>query len=198
MLLHKEYCRLLQTLDEQKKAEEWAGKLPTIWQGVEAVHISVLEGKDKYAIFQQHLHGAIILIYRLIYAFAENPDMSPAERAEILEKIPVLFDILFEKGDYGFYHGYISRIYLEIARSSIENMEKALDYVERAVKYARERDAVTPSKHTSILFSGWEMKPDEWENGKSVCQRTADLLDNSDFDAIRSNKRFKDAIKALA
>lgn len=184
-------------MGEQEKAFEWAGKLPSIWQGVEAVHISVLEGKDKYAIFQQHLHGAIILIYRLIYAFAENPDISAAERAKILEKIPVLFEMLFEKGDYGFYHGYISRIYLEIARSSIENREKTLAYIEKSVKHARERDAVTPSKHTSILFSGWEMKPDEWENGKTVCQRTADLLDNSDFDAIRNDKRFKVAIKAL-
>ena len=184
-------------LEAQDKAVEWANKLPTVWQSVETAHISVLEGRDKYAVFQKHLHGTIVLIYRLIYAFAENPDISAAERAEILEKIPVLFEMLFEKGDYGFYHGYISRIYLEIARSSIENKEKALGCVEKAVKHARERDAITPSKHTSILFSGWEMKPDEWENGKSVCQRTANLLDNLDFDPIRNDKRFKEAIKNL-
>ena len=185
-------------MEEQEKAVEWANKLPTIWQGVETVHISVLEGKDKYAVFQKHLHGALHLIYRLIYVFAENPDISSAERAEILEKIPVLFEMLFEKGDYGFYHFFISRIYLEIARSSMENREKALDYVEKAIKHAKERDEVKPSKHTSVLFSGWEMKPDEWENGKSACQRTAELLDNSDFDVIRSDKRFKAAIKTLA
>lgn len=184
-------------LGEQEKAEAWANKLPTIWQGVETAHIGVLKGMGKYPIFQQHLHGALHLIYRLIYVFAENPDISAAERAEILEKIPVLFDMLFERGDYGFYHGFISRIYLEIARSSIENKEKALDYVEKAVKHAKERDAVKPSKHTSILFSGWEMKPDEWENGKTVCQRTADLLDNSDFDPIRNDQRFKETVKAL-
>ena len=184
-------------MGEQEKATRWANKLPTIWQGVEAVHISVLEEKEKYPILQKHLHGALILIYRLLYAFAENPENSAAHRAEILEKIPSLFDTLFENGDYGFYHGYISRIYLEIARSSIENAEKALDCIEKAVKHAIERDAVTPSKHTSILFSGWEMKPDEWENGKTVCQRTAVLLDNSDFDAIRTDKRFKAAVKSL-
>ena len=106
--------------------------------------------------------------------------------------------MLFGKGDYGFYHFFISRIYLEIARSSIENKEKALDYVEKAVKHAKERDAITPAKHTSILFSGWEMKPDEWENGKNACQRTTDLLDNSDFGPIRNDVRFKEAIKILA
>lgn len=184
-------------MGEQTKAIEWAEKLPTIWQGIEAVHISVLEGKEQYPIFQKHLHGALILIYRLLYAFAENPDISTSQRAEILEKIPMLFDVLFEKGDYGFYHGYVSRIYLEIARSSIENKEKALNCVEKAVKHAKERDTVTPSKHTSILFSGWEMKPNEWENGKSVRQRMADLLDNSDFDPIRNDKRFKEAVQAL-
>ena len=184
-------------MGEQEKAARWANKLPTIWQGVETAHIGVLEGNEKYPIFQRHLHGALHLIYRLIYAFAENPDNSAAERAEILEKILVLFDTLFEKGDYGFYHFFISRIYLEIARSSVENTEKALDCIEKAVKHAKERDAAVPSKHTSILFLGWEMKPDEWENGKTACQRTAALLDNSDFDTIRNDNRFKAAVKLL-
>ena len=184
-------------MGEQDKAVEWANKLPTIWQGVETAHISVLEGKDKYPVFQKHLHGALHLIYRLIYVFAENPDISAAERVKILEKLLVLFDMLFENGDFGFYHFFISRIYLEIARSSIENKEKALDCVEKAVKHSRERDAATPAKHTSILFLDWEMKPDEWENGKSACQRMADLLDNSDFDPIRNDQRFKEAVQAL-
>lgn len=116
--------------------------------------LSVLEGEEREASVRRSLNAALNLIYRLIYESSRSHGLSAAQRIMILEKIPAMFGLLLENGDYGFYHGFLSRTYLELAKYCLPDRQRAIACIESASEHACKMDGAQPSEHTSILFLG--------------------------------------------
>ena len=87
-------------LNQQEAAVSWAKKLPSMWCGIESTSIDIWEGQDKMCSLDAVLH----LVHGLLFAYAEATERTTEKRIQILEKIPQIFEIMFENGDYGFYN----------------------------------------------------------------------------------------------
>lgn len=185
-------------LGNRETAVLWLNKLPSMWSGIEHTALSVLEGQEREVSIRRSLDSVLNLMYRLIYESSQSPDLSASQRIMILEKIPALFALLFENGDYGFYHGFLSRTYLEIAKFCLPDRSRAISCIESAAEHARKMDGATPSEHTSILFSGDMISPDDWtRSGASVCEKLLQALDGCEFDTLRGDTEFEAIVSSL-
>ncbi len=201
----EESCRCIRNiaachklLGNNEAAVLWMNKLPSMWSGIEHTALSVLEGEEREASVRRSLHAALNLIYRLIYESSQRQNLSAAQRIMILEKIPVMFGLLLENGDYGFYHGFLSHTYLELAKCCLPDRQRAIACIESASEHACKMDSAQPSEHTSILLFGERISPDEWtRSGAGAREKLLNALEGSEFDVIRSDSEFEAAVSSL-
>ncbi len=185
-------------LGNNEAAVLWMNKLPSMWSGIEHTALSVLEGEERETSVRRSLNAALNLIYRLIYESSQSHGLSAAQRIMILEKIPAMFGLLLENGDYGFYHGFLSHTYLELAKCCLPDREKAIACIESASEHACKMDGAQPSEHTSILFLGERISPDEWtRSGAGAREKLLNALESSEFDVIRGDTGFVAAVSSL-
>lgn len=139
-------------LGNQEKAISWMQKLPSVWSGVETTAIDVLDGEDKIESIQRSFDGVLHLIHRLFSCYALEGDLQTEERICVLEKLLRLFEIVFEEEDYGHYHVFLSRVYVELAKLCGENEERAGEYAKRAREHAEMYDNLRDGMQSSVLF----------------------------------------------
>jgi len=202
----EEQCRCIKNiatcnklLGNQDKAEEWTKKLPSIWSGIEGTAIAVFEGQDKKDIIQNSLDAVLHMFHRLVYVYAKNEEFSPEERIRILEKTPAIFDIIWENGDYGFYHMFVSAIYLEIARLYSYEPMKGIAALKKSVYHAKVFDSLVESQYTSLLFRGMPISPAEFTKPRKTNRIEEIMLELSktDFDFLRGTKELDDILNEL-
>ena len=173
----EEQCRCIQNisvcnklLGNQEKAVYWMKKLPSLWSGIESAALGVFDGQDKMDYIQYSLDAVLHLLHRLIFVYATESEIQRRDRIKTLEKIPRIFEIVFEKGDYGFYHAFLSRVFAELAKLSEEDREQAVIFAKKAVEHAREYDNLLVGVHTSVLFKGQNIAPLEFTKAKDQTQ----------------------------
>lgn len=165
----REECRCIQNisvcnklLGNQEKAVTWMKKLPGIRSGMESTALGVLDGADKMDAIQTSLDAILHMVHRLIFVYAtESATLSTEERIRALKKIPQVFDVILEDGDYGYYNIFLSRVYVELAKLSADDKEKNQAYTSKAIAFAQTFDNLTAGKHTSVLMRGREIAPDQ-------------------------------------
>lgn len=183
----EEQCRCINNisvcnklLGNGEKAMEWMKKLPSIWSGIETAALGVLEGKDKTDSIQCSLDAVLHLLHRLIFVYATESALPKQDRMKALEKLPYIFGVVFEDGDYGFYHIFLSRVFVELAKLSEGNSEQAVAYAKKAVKHAKQYDSLTHQMHTSLLFKGQSISPDEYTSADNQTQTERVIAQFSD------------------
>ena len=186
-------------LNQQEKAVLWANKLPSIWFGIESTSIGIWEGQDKIDHIQCSLDAALHLIHRLLFVYAEKAELTTENRIKILEKIPEIFETMFENGDYGFYNLFLSRVYVEIAKLCADDMDKSIESLKKAAKFARNYDALTAGEHTSLLFRNQKIAPEEFTkaHNDTQCERIRKELYSESFHCLRDTSAFKTIVEQL-
>lgn len=189
-------CKLL---NQREKAVLWADKLPSIWFGKESTNIGILEGQDKIDFIQCSLDAVLHLVHRLLYVYAEKTDLTAENRIKILEKIPRIFEIVFEDGDYGFYNLFLSRVYVEIAKLCADDMDKSIESLKRAAKFAQNYDTLTAEEHSSLLFRNQRIVPEEFTkaHNDTQCERILKELYSDSFHCLRDISAFKTIVEQL-
>jgi len=181
----EEQCRCIHNisvcnklLGNHAKAMDWMNKLPSLWSGIEAAALGVLSGRERTDSIQCSLDGVLHLLHRLLFAYATESELSTQDRVRVLEKLPRIFEIIFENGDYGFYHIFLSRVFVELAKLAFENSEQAKIYEDKAFKHAKLYDDLLTGTHTSLLFRGHEISPGTFtkSDSKTQSERVAAML----------------------
>lgn len=201
----EESCRCIRNiaichklLGNQEMAVSWMKKLPSMWSGIEQTALSVLEGEDRVDSIQCSLDAVLHLLYKLIYTSSEAPNLTVSQHIAILEKVPALFELLFENGDYGFYHAFLCDTNLELAKCYLPDKEKALMCINKAIVHARKVDNALPSKHTSVLFADQAILPEEWTSSwKSEREKLIYALEGVEFAAMRNDEEFTAIVQVL-
>ena len=155
-------------LENQEVAMAWLKRLPSIWSGIECAALEVLNKQDKIDSIQCTFDTVLHLIYHLIVAYSSECELK--DRAKILEKVPLLFEVFFEDGDLGFYHKFLSKIHVELAKLQTVESKEYFGYTEKAMEHAIKFDNLTPQAHTSVLFYKHEILPDEFTNTSQQTQ----------------------------
>lgn len=173
----EEQCRCIKNisvcnklLGNHEKSIEWMKKLPSIWSGIETAALGVLEGKDKIDSIQCSLDAVLHLLHRLIFVYATESELPKQDRIKALEKLPHIFEIVFEDEDFGFYHTFLSRVFVELAKLSEENRQQTIVYAKKAVEHAKLYDSLTSQMHTSLLFKGQRISPEEYTSANNQTQ----------------------------
>lgn len=186
-------------LNQQEAAVSWAKKLPSMWCGIESTSIDIWEGQDKIDCIQCSLDAVLHLVHRLLFAYAEATERTTEKRIQILEKIPQIFEIMFENGDYGFYNLFLSRVYVEIAKLCTDDMVKSIEALKKSCKFAQNYDTLMAGKHTSLLFKNYGIVPKEFTkaHNDTQCERILNELYSDKFHGLQNTSAFKTIVKQL-
>ena len=165
-------------LGDYEQAVAWLNKLPSMWSAIENTALSVYDEDTLKDDVPCSLDAVIHLLYRLICASVDNRPQ--AEQLAILQKIPVLFDLLFEQGDYGFYNAFLAETYVKIA--ALSDDAAATELLARAKRCAENYDRQTDARHASLLFRDHPITPSEWTaaSRKTRMEQLADSINRDD------------------
>ena len=154
----------LYILDGQKeKAIETARRFPDYWmtEGEELEHSYDCEcGEEEqwFARIRENIWELTSLFQvKIRNVTLQAKDMSPQEQIKHFEKAIALIKMIFDDGDYGFYHQDLSDLYFWIANRYVmmHDFYKCFEYYELGFHHAKEYDALPKiTTHTSFLVRG--------------------------------------------
>ncbi len=143
-----------------EKAIETAMRFPPYWSSQEELLEDCLEGDEWLAQMRKNLWQLTSELYyklrRLI--LHDQTDISHKEKIRHFEKLLALLDLIFEDGDYGFFHQEVSNIYLWLGNRYLwlNDTEQALCYYEKAFYHARKYDTQPKVvQHTSYFVKDY-------------------------------------------
>lgn len=205
----EEQCRCIKNISTCQKllgdsdaAKKWLTRLPSLWSGIEGTAIGIFEGKDRSDSIKSSLEAALHLMYRLIWASAEDVSLSVNDRIVLLRKIPQLFELIFEDGDYGFFHAFLCRTYYEIGKLNLQkgDIRGVIEDISIAADYAKHYDEAKRLRHTSVLFSEYEINPDEWTKAEEMsrCEWLLRELSSEFFSSLNGYSDWEKIITKLS
>ncbi|MBQ9765389.1 MAG: helix-turn-helix transcriptional regulator [Lachnospiraceae bacterium] len=198
------YCNI----GEDEKAKELALTMPIIATSQELLLTRVLKGSDKYYAKQRE-------VYMLLQNFGNciggrhNTKLDSGEWAytndevaKLRDKKIAIYDIMFEEGDYGFYHCHLSACHEAQARYYAENgnADKVLHHLSKAAWHAVSFVSCCEGdgKHTSLIFRGYEeygsFSMSETDN-EAMC--ILKKMQDSVYDFVRDRSEFTKAEEEL-
>ncbi len=152
----------LYILDGQKeKALETAKRFPNYWmtEGEELEHSYDCENGEEAEWFAQ-LRENIFDLTDLFHVKIRNAALQAkdlTEQIKNLEKAVCFIKMIFDDGDFGFYHSDLSDLYFWIANRYVmtNDLDKAFENYELGFKHAKAYDELPKiTKHTSFLVKG--------------------------------------------
>ena len=189
----KNIAQCYKLLGNIQRAILWLKKLPSMWTSIENVASEIFEGQDKKDSIQCSFDTILHMVYHLICNYSEMENFTVENRIKILKKIPAIFDIFFEDADYGFYHIFLSRIYLELAKYSVMDENFCIKAIEQSIYHGKCYDCLQNREHTSILWKGVQISTKEFTKSKGMTrlQEIEQELASEQFDKIKGNSYFK-------
>ena len=183
------------------KAKQIVEKLPMMIITREWFWPDVVTGEDRIHATQSIFNSLVDMFYlKLITTFGRK---ELGKRDEALLKFKQFLDIVFENGDYGFYHTRLADIYKNCAfdQASVENKEKTLEYLKLAIKHIRIWTKMYENKevlkHTSFLVDRLIDDPTKWSfSGEPDYELDLkEFLEKDTFDFLRSDLDFINLFK---
>ncbi len=189
----KNIAQCYKILGNTEKAILWLKKLPSMWASIENVALEVFEGQDKKDSIQCSLDAVLHMLYHLICNYSEMESFTVEKRMKILKKVPAIFDIFFEDSDYGFYHVFLSRIYLELAKCYVTDEDLCMEAIEKSIYHGKCYDDLQDGEHTSVFWNGVKISTAEFTKSKEITrlQEIEQELISEEFNRIKEIPYFK-------
>ena len=149
--------------DEKEKAIETAKRLPDYWttEGEELEHSYDCENGEESEWFAQLRENiwdlTSLLQVKIRNSALQAKDIDSHEKINQLQKAISLIKMIFDDGDYGFYHYDLSDLYIWIANRYVmlNDPDNAFKNYELGFKHAKAYDDLPKiTTHTSFLVKG--------------------------------------------
>lgn len=203
-------CYAYKDAGNTEKALKLAESMPYMCVSREFLLSAVKDGTERFRAKQRE-------IYKLIQ-FLDNDLCFPNAKldsgecaytdemqAAIREKSVAMLHLIFENGDFGFFHSSLSYTHTLLAKyyAGIGNSEKALDNLQEAAQHAIRflEQCESKEKHTSLLFIGFEDGAFSTGNTDNTAAEVLCAIESPVFDGIRNEAAFaavKDELAAYA
>lgn len=180
-------CRAYMSLgniDEAKRYASMAGR----YIGTEnQLMIHILEGEAAADFCKWNIETLVDLIATNASVMLQKGTFSNAEKIRICEFILNLFALVYEDGNYGFYHCRISKWSMRVAKCYAEDRceEETLRWVHNAMIHAAAYDSLDEGRYTSLIVKNKEFHSSK-DEASQVSKRQTELLDSC-FDYIRES-----------
>ncbi len=200
-------CLVYGKLQQYKKAEEMAKKMPYMNICREVLLINAFNGKSRYNAVQDCEFNCLnLLLLHLPNNSApfENGHLPYNDEELILlnKKIIELLNIIFEDKNYGFFAQKIAWTYLNISffYARLKNENEALYHLKLAAEQAVYNDTThynPKTKYTCLIFKDKEYGG-FWHNIKSNdSMHQLEEMNDKVYDFIRDTKEFSDIVNKL-
>ncbi|MCL2772794.1 MAG: helix-turn-helix domain-containing protein [Oscillospiraceae bacterium] len=194
-------ARRYKDMGEKGKAMELAFELPVIT--LDDVLGELYEGEEKARHFKYQILKNCDVITRNIasnFAQAKYSDdtymIGVQKRIELNKKAIGIFEIIYEKGDYGYCNEEMAGFYLNVASNYVllQDFDNALDCLEKTVDYTIAYDTLPESfTHTSTIVEGDVVSKTQVAKITTANDSYVMLQKLSDekYDPIRETERFR-------
>ena len=189
-------CYLYSDLGKQEDAVKMAETLPSIWETSTAVLCPLYEGEKQTEHCQNTVAACADMLYWAMYQLADlnykNKSISTADRIAVMQRCLLLFELIFDKGDYLEFEERIAKIHRYIA--DMEMLEgkhfSAIEHLEKAAEHAIAYDTLPDHPvHTSYLVKSVTTSVSK-NYSLSECKELYDKLRRNRYDPIRNDERF--------
>lgn len=193
---------------KKEKAMELAWKMPVMAVCREMLLTNVHDGTKKYEAKQQEffqiVQNLMVLIDTMNCPLDTGEDAyTKAEEAQLREKEITLLSLLFEDGDYGFFHSNLYQACERLARyyGKTGETEKCLARLSLAAEHAigfNSFDMEEKKRHTSLLVRDSEYGCFSISSTETLVGQLLSQMENAAFDAVRETKEFTEIREQLA
>jgi len=194
---------------ETEKAKNLAEKMPRMFFSHEALMVAACEGTEKHKALLLETSNIIQTLSNNIgYTHRKLDDgtfvYNAEERAALRDKRIAFLELMFENGDFGFYHCHLDSTHSLQARyyAGRKNAEKALYHLERAAYHAIEFlngcNSELLKEKNSLLFKG-DTGFSSWStsNKSNNASFMLDTMKCKEFDFICEDEKFLEIKKKL-
>ena len=198
-------CYSYDCLGEDEKAAAIANEMPSLPVCRESLLAMIGRGQKQLENKRTEVNMLLTwLCMRLNFFNVENEDGSreytASEEAAIVEKVIDLLGIIFENGDYGFFHDRLMCAHLQIARLAArgeQDKEKTLRHLSEAVAHAEAfmqncgEEGAEKHVHTSLILRGTEFGDFEAYTDQNNTAEVLEEMQNDYYDFVRDNSEFQ-------
>lgn len=153
--------------------------------------IHILEGDEASAFCKWNIELLVDLIAANANVMLQKGTFTNAEQIQISERIVNLFALIYEDGNYGFYHCRVSRWSMQIAKcyARDQNAEETIQWVDNAMTHAVQFDSLDEGQYTSLIVRDNQYHSSRNDESQMAARRE-DLSDGC-FDFVRDDVRFE-------
>ena len=193
-------CLAYHKIGEEKKAVEIAFKLPELANSRENMLCMVSSGRRKVEFNQMRMFLLLMLLNLSMVEDAQviledgQRSLTEDEELEVLQKFEAVIGLMFERGDYGFFHTCLQSCneHMAAVYAGRGEKEKALKRLEKSAEHAEatlevNRDAT----HKSILFRGSSYGEFGTANGNNMTAQLLEAMQSACYDPLRDMPEFQ-------
>lgn len=183
-------CRICKLQGDTEGARRYASMAGRYIGTENQLMIHILEGEDAADFCKWNMETLVDLIAVNAGVMLQKGTFTTAEKIHISERIIELFSLIYEDGNFGFYHCRISKWSMTAAKAyaNAQRKDEALLWLRRATKHAEAYDTLEDGHYTAPLVKG--AKYSSSRGAQSQLQaRQADMADSC-FDFLRDDPQF--------
>ena len=178
-------------------AVKMAESMPILCCSQELLLSQIHSGDEGYRAKQREAINLLQALSTTIFYMQTERDSgemtySPEEDSALRDKRISFLHLLFENGDFGFYHMHLCETHREqaIYYAQKENHEKALYHLSLSAEHAVKFITSVNEEHTSLVFRG--MVPGSWAVNytDNEATRLLKIMERAVFDQIREKDEF--------
>ena len=183
--------RAYMSLGNEEEARRYAAMAGRYIGTENQLLIQILEGEEAANICRWNIETLVDLIATNAKVMLKKGMFTNEERIYITERMVRLYELIYEDGNFGTCHRYLSDWHMRAARgyAEDENAEETLRCLEKAFHHAKQYDTVEDGTYTALLVRG--QKYARSQNAPIVeAVRRRDVKDCC-FDFVRDDYRFQ-------
>jgi len=148
--------------------------------------LHILDGPDAVGISQANIVSLADLIATNAAMMLHKGSFSTEEQLHIIRQILDIFRVIYDSGDFGFYHCRMSDWHLRAAKlyAKAEDIPNTNIHLKEAREHAQKFDDLHPEKHTSIIVN--QLLIDRGVSNTKQMEKIEAALSHPLFDVVRS------------
>lgn len=177
------------------KAKEYANKLPVLPCTSNVLLKFVLKDEELLEHTQRNLMYLADEFYMNIVWMLKAKKFTDEEKIHAYKTVIKFVELIFEDGDFGFWHCRLTAVYLDIAKlyANLNNFDMTLENLALSAKHSIITDTIKEHPLTSPLVNGlkftWKGTSKNFQGSQS--KETVKEISDKCFDFCRSDERFK-------
>ncbi len=187
-------CYTYKELDNLEEAKKYAAMAGRYWVTENQLMSNIVEGEEGILWCQGNITTLVDLIAINVNRMLNKGKFDTCEHIKACEFVLQLYGLLYEDGDYGFYHCRIFEWSIRLAKLYAKEgkVPETICWLSKTVEHAIAYDALTVGVHTSLLvnrckYNAKESSKNYKENNAMLCLQE---MQDGCFDSVRGEEKF--------